>query len=69
MNMKCDYVEYENKIFQIHEIMKSLGLSMSTYRKYRLEGMDPQEAFHKCLLNLPDTVMYQNEKPNDFIIS
>jgi len=62
MNMKCDYVEYENKIFQIHEIMKSLGLSMSTYRKYRLEGMDPQEAFHKCLLNLPDTVMYQNEK-------
>lgn len=61
MDMKCDYVEYENQIFRIHEIMKKLGLSMSTYRKYRLEQIDPQEAFEKCLLNLPDKVMYQNE--------
>ncbi len=61
MDMTCDYVEYENQFFRIHEIMKKLGLSMSTYRKYRLEQMDPQKAFEKCLLHLPDKVMYQNE--------
>ena len=61
MDMKLDYVIYNHQIFRIHEIAKKLGLSMSTYRKYRLQGLESQSAFDKCLTNLPDMVIYQGE--------
>lgn len=61
MEMIYDYVEYNDQIYRIHDLAKKLGLCMSTYRTYRLKGISPQEAFEKCLCNLPIKVFFNGE--------